>query len=240
MKNQKQNTLTAIPESMRPTEADWIRYRDGAVLKCWSAALLTLNIKPNLKNKEFLEKNFPEIYALFNLRVSVILKRRITDADLRPVSEILAKSQRNDFVSLAAISRLATELDWDGNDYFRNHLTINKSESFSGKKISITEKENINSIEKLGIGNKRTLLRYAALIRLLCMSIENKHKFEKFCKEIFRHKKVTNQEIGLAIERTVATFAEELSADSVPYGFQQDANADEVAKAKAVVKALLG
>jgi hypothetical protein len=29
-------------------------------------------------------------------------------------------------------------------------------------------------------------------------------------------------------------------ADSVPYGFQQDANADEVAKAKAVVKALLG
>lgn len=227
-------------ESMKPSDAQWKKWREARNVRYWSAAMLSLQVEPTAANRTALSEHFPEVHKQYKDRLDVLLKRRRTRKSLRPVGEQVASGDSlNEFVDLQAVAKFAVEVEWDASATFAKSVVPPSAVKTLDGLVSLT----INDVEfekqmnVLSIGQKRTLVRYAALIKLLRMAIETPAEFERIRQEsLGKRTTASNQSLGAAVARAVATLANERGQSRIPSGFGKDKNADEIAQAERMVK----
>ena len=227
-------------ESMKPKDAQWKKWREARNVRYWYAAMLSLQVEPTAANRTALSDHFPEVYEQYKYRLEVLLKRRRTRKSLRPVGEQVPSGEpRNEYVDLQAVARFAIEVDWEASATFAKSVAppaaVKTLDGFVSLKITDVEFE--KQVNELGIGQQRTFVRYAALVKLLRMAIEAPGGFEQIRKEsLGKRTTVSMQSLGEAVTRAVATLANESGQNRLPSGFGKDKNADEIAFAERMVK----
>ena len=227
-------------ESMKPTDAQWKKWREARNVRYWFAAMLSVQVEPTVANRTALSHHFPEVYKQYKYRLEVLLKRRRTRKSLGPVGKQVPNcGPLNEYVDLQAVAKFAVEIEWDGSTTFAKYLAPSPAvKTLDGlTSLRITDVEFEKQANELGIGQKRTFVRYAALIKLLRMAIETPAEFERIRKEsLGRRNTASMQSLGDAVSRAVATLANESGQSRIPSGFGKDKNADEIAFAERMVK----
>lgn len=238
----KNPNLTISLESLRPSEDQWKTWREGRNVFYWYAAMLTLQIQPSVANRGLLKEHFPEIYAEYRRRLTVMRRRSRSYKEIQPVGGFDRDTlPSNLIVALPGVAKLAGELGWDSDGVFANRvIPPKKVTSFNGARLIIEKANHQREVEGLGVGQQRTLVRYAALAELVRMAVDSPDEFKTLKQAVFKRRKASNQELGEALARMVATFAHKAGKNVTPYGFNKDANADELAKAKLAVEEHFG
>lgn len=227
-------------ESMKPADAQWKKWREARNVRYWYAAMLSLQLQPTVANRTKLSDHFPEVYEQYKHRLDILLKRRRTRKSLRPVGEQVPVGEpRNEYVDLQAVAKFAVEVEWDGSATFAKSIAPPAAvKTLDGlTSLRITDVEFENQVAELGIGQQRTFVRYAALIKLLRMAIETPAEFDSIRKKsLGKRTTASMQSLGEAVTRAVATLANESGHSRIPSGFGKDKNADEIAFAERMVK----
>lgn len=227
-------------ESMKPKDSQWKKWREARNVRYWYAAMLSLQVEPTAANRTALSDHFPEVYEQYKNRLEVLLKRRRTRKSLRPVgAQVPSGEPRNEYVDLQAVAKFAVEVEWDASATFAQSVAPPAAvKTLDGlASLRITDVEFEKQVNELGIGQQRTFVRYAALVKLLRMAIETPAVFEQIRKEsLGKRTTVSMQSLGEAVTRAVATLANESGQSRLPSGFGKDKNADEIAFAERMVK----
>lgn len=238
-------TKTTVPdivslESMRPTDAEWKKWRDARNVRYWYAAMLSLQVQPTEKNRSVLSAHYPDVYEQYRHRLEVLLKRRRTRKSLRPVGEQTPSAEpRNEYVDLQAVAKFAVTVEWDASATFAKFVVPPTAvKTLDGLvSLAVSDVEFEKQVDAVSVGERRTLVRYAALVHLLRMAIDSPTEFELVRKASLGNRTtVSMQALGEAVTRAVATLANESGKSRIPSGFGKDKNADEIAFAERMVK----
>jgi hypothetical protein len=231
---------TVTLESIRPTAAQWRQFREGRNERYWGAAMLSLQVLPTDENKNALKVEHPDVYKEYRTRLTVLLKRRVSYSAIRPLGadgQLVAPSKQH--VSLPGVAKLACELGWEGAEEFSKLVSAPvKAKTLDGLvSLKISDVEFEKQVNAVGAGQKRTLVRYAALVHLLRMAIDSPVEFGRVREaSLGKRTTVSMQSLGEAVTRAVATIANESGNRRIPSGFGKDKNADEIAFAERMVK----
>lgn len=224
-------------KKLRPNKAQWQVWREGENATYWQAAMLSLNLEANLENKRNIYSNdnelFKEASREISNRIKIFRRRRETYPALKAVGD-LDKTKRNQMVSLRGVVDFLKEEEKPGAEEFSRLIGFQDIvKTLSGDVVYISRHDEVDDFSD---GNKKTLVRYAALVHMLCMAVEDYDEFKLKFLDLFNHKKVTNNELGKAVERTVVTFAFGKSNDKnlKVQGFRFDKNADEISLSKKI------
>lgn len=227
-------------ESMRPTNAEWKKWRDARNVRYWYAAMLSLQVQPTEKNRSVLSAHYPDVYEQYRHRLEVLLKRRRTRKSLRPVGEQTPSAEpRNEYVDLQAVAKFAVTVEWDASATFAKFVIPPTAvKTLDGLvSLAVSDVEFEKQVDAVSVGERRTLVRYAALAHLLRMAIDSPTEFELVRKASLGNRTtVSMQALGEAVTRAVATLANESGKSRIPSGFGKDKNADEIAFAERMVK----
>lgn len=227
-------------ESMRPTNAEWKKWRDARNVRYWYAAMLSLQVQPTEKNRSVLSAHYPDVYEQYRHRLEVLLKRRRTRKSLRPVGEQTPSAEpRNEYVDLQAVAKFAVTVEWDASATFAKFVVPPTAvKTLDGLvSLAVSDVEFEKQVDAVSVGERRTLVRYAALVHLLRMAIDSPTEFELVRKASLGNRTtVSMQALGEAVTRAVATLANESGKSRIPSGFGKDKNADEIAFAERMVK----
>lgn len=227
-------------ESMRPTNAEWKKWRDARNVRYWYAAMLSLQVQPTEKNRSVLSAHYPDVYEQYRHRLEVLLKRRRTRKSLRPVGEQTPSAEpRNEYVDLQAVAKFAVTVEWDASATFAKFVVPPTAVKTLDGLVSLaaSDVEFEKQVNAVSVGEKRTLVRYAALVHLLRMAIDSPAEFERVRNASLGNRTtVSMQALGEAVTRAVATLANESGKSRIPSGFGKDKNADEIAFAERMVK----
>ena len=226
--------------SMQPTPTQWRKFREGRNARYWYAAMLSLQIFPNAKNKEVLKHQHPKVYLEYETRLAILLKRRVSYGAIRQVGKgVDTLTPPNQYVSIPGVATLACELGWDSADEFSKLVSPPQSartlDGLSTLRVSDLEFE--KQSQGMGRGEQLKTVRYAALVHLLRMAIDSPENFKNVREETLGRRKIAStQSLGAAVTKAVATLAKECGAARLPGGFGKDKNADEIAFAEKFAK----
>lgn len=237
----KKTVPVAVPlESMRPTDVEWKKWREARNVRYWYAVMLSLQVQPTEKNRSVLSAHFPEVYEQYKHRLEVLLKRRRTRKSLRPVGEQVPSAEpRNEYVDLQAVAKFAVAVEWDASATFtKSVVPPAAAKTLDGLvSLAVSDVEFEKQVNAVSTGQKRTLVRYAALVRLLRMAIDSPAEFGRVREAALgKRTTVSMQSLGEAVTRAVATLANEAGKSRISSGFGKDKNADEIAFAERMVK----
>jgi hypothetical protein len=242
MPAKKLNEPKVTLNSLRPTDVQWRNFREGRNAPYWNAAMLSLQVNPTPQNKTILKNEYPDVYQECKSRLTILLRRRLSYPAIRAISTDKANVlPRNLFVPLQGVAKLARELEWDGAEEFAKLVSLPaKVKTLDGSHVLPISDVEFNLQEK-EMRRREALktVRYAALVHLLRMAIDEPAEFDALRKKLLgKRKVVSTQALGSAVAQAVATLAKSSGKERVPSGFGKDKNADEIAFAEKFAKSM--
>ena len=211
---------------------DWEFWRQRNGCRLWKSVLLSMNIEPVDDVRALLEEHAPQKYAQYKRRLDVILGAHGVSKCLPRVQHPRAGNKPSEqWMVLTDLLAFAKESNWKDVAPFEYGLTNQPSSS------DIEEQLNVPSVDfdDLQKGERYTVLRFGALLKLVESLLTNDKKFDR--NQFVKSGSLNYSALGKAIESVLSDQSNKSGGTALP-NCKAQVNSKRISEAIKAVDAL--